>query len=84
MNEKDNWEDLEKRIQFKKEKSTVALIEDQEEAHKHFVSEEFSHLVLTEGPTVALGLLSNEARTELSQSIINNYHKRLVEANSGL
>ena len=58
--------------------------EAQEEAHKHFVSLEFSHLVLTEGPTVALELLSNEARTELSQSIINNYHKRLVEANSGL
>ena len=58
--------------------------EAQEEAHNHFVSLEFSHLVLTEGPTVALGLLSNEARTELSQSIINNYHKRLVEANSGL
>lgn len=56
----------------------------QEEAHQHFVSVEFSDIILSQGPAVALGLLSNEARTEISQSIINNYHKRLVEANSGL
>jgi len=88
MNEDDNWEDLERRLKLRKDDHVEMTQEEytasQEEAHKHFVSVEFSNIILKEGPTTALGLLSNEARTELSQSIINNYHRRLIEANSGL
>jgi len=88
MNEEDNWEDLERRLQLRKddhvEMTQEEYNESQEEAHKHFVSAEFSNMILKQGPTAALGLLNNEARRELSQSIINNYHKRLIEANSGL
>jgi hypothetical protein len=88
MNEEDNWEHLEKRLKLKKddhvEMTKEEYITAQEEAHKHFVSVEFSNMILKDGPTATLALLDKDARSELSQSIINNYHKRLVEANSGL
>jgi len=88
MNEEDNWEDLERRLKLRKDDHVEMTQEEytasQEEAHKHFVSVEFSNMILKDGPTATLALLDKDARSELSQSIINNYHKRLVEANSGL
>ena len=51
----------------------------QEEAHQHFVGVEFSDIVLSLGPNTALSLLDNEARSELTRSIIIQYNHRLVE-----
>jgi protein required for attachment to host cells len=56
----------------------------QEEAHKHFVIQEFSALVLTDGPASTLGQMSKEARDELHSVIIHEYNHRLTEANAGL
>ena len=57
--------------------------ERMEEAHHHFVSVEFSDMILSLGPTAVLSLLSDEARSELQKSIIIQYNHRLVET-SGL
>lgn len=56
----------------------------QEEAHKHFVIQEFSAIVLADGPASTLGQMSKEARDELRSVIIHEYNHRLVEANQGL
>tara|TARA_R110000822_G_scaffold295207_2_gene417367 strand:- start:454 stop:699 length:246 start_codon:yes stop_codon:yes gene_type:complete len=56
----------------------------QAEAHIHFTVAEAGHIIEEEGPTFFLSLLSDDAREELQLSIINAYHKRLVEATSGL
>ena len=54
------------------------------EKHIHFTIAEAVHIIEEEGPTFFLSLLSDDAREELQLSIINAYHKRLVEATSGL
>ena len=41
----------------------------QEEAHQHFVVEEFSNLVLNVGPASILGQLSKEAKEELMMAV---------------
>ena len=41
----------------------------QEEAHQHFVVEEFSNLVLNVGPASILGQLSKEAKEELVMAV---------------
>jgi hypothetical protein len=51
----------------------------QEEAHHHFVGVEFSDMILSLGPNAALSLLDNEAKSELTRSIIIQYNHRLVE-----
>ena len=54
----------------------------QEEAHKHFVIQEFSDLILIEGLASVLGAMKKEARTELTDTILHQYVKRSVEANA--
>ena len=56
----------------------------QEEAHKHFVIQEFSAIVLADGPASTLGQMSKEAHDEIRSTIIHEYTRRLVEANQGL
>ncbi len=56
----------------------------QEEAHKHFIIQEFSDLILIEGPASVLGAMKKEARDELTDTILHQYVKRSVEANAGL
>lgn len=56
----------------------------QEEAHKHFVIQEFSAIVLADGPASTLGQMSKEAHDELRNVILHQYVKRSVEANAGL
>ena len=56
----------------------------QEEAHKHFVVQEFSAIVLADGPASTLGQMSKEAHDEIRSTIIHEYTRRLVEANQGL
>ena len=51
----------------------------QEEAHHHFVSAEFSDMILSLGPNAVLSLLTEDARSELRKSIILQYNHRLVE-----
>ena len=51
-----------------------------EEAHHHHTAHEFSDMVLSLGPSVVLGLLTEEARAEVRKSIIIAYNHRLVEA----
>ena len=51
----------------------------QEEAHHHFVSVEFSDMILSLGPNAVLSLLTEDARSELRKSIILQYNHRLVE-----
>lgn len=41
----------------------------QQEAHQHFVVQEFSDLVLSEGPASILGQLSKEAKEELVMAV---------------
>ena len=43
----------------------------QEEAHLHFVSQEFSHAVLSQGPMFMLGKLDPEAREEIIEVVKN-------------
>ena len=75
-NEEELWVLKEKQIEHHK----LA----QEEAHIHFTIAEAGHIIEEEGPTFFLSLLGDDAREELQLSIINAYHKRLVEATSGL
>jgi len=56
----------------------------QEEAHKHHVIQEFSALVLADGPATVLGQMTKDARHELRQTILHEYMQRLSTANSGL
>jgi hypothetical protein len=58
---------------------TSAEEQAQEEAHQHFVGVEFSDIILSLGPNTALSLLDNEAKSELTRSIIIQYNHRLVE-----
>ena len=51
----------------------------QEEAHQHHTAHEFSNMILSLGPNATLGLLTDEARSELRKSIILQYNHRLVE-----
>ena len=60
------------------------MANEEEEAHIHFTIAEAGHIIEEEGPTFFLSLLGDDAREELQLSIINAYHKRLVEATSGL
>ena len=76
--EDDEWENKERQLQNKLEQ------EAQEEAHKHFVIQEFSHLILEDGPATAYGRLSKEAQEQLRALIINEFTRRLTEANTGL
>tara|TARA_R110000824_G_scaffold59875_1_gene160475 strand:+ start:218 stop:427 length:210 start_codon:yes stop_codon:yes gene_type:complete len=41
----------------------------QEEAHKHHVIQEFSRLVLSEGPASVLGQMDEEAKDELKLTL---------------
>ncbi len=41
----------------------------QEEAHQHFVTEEFSNLILNVGPTVMFNKLCKEAKEELMMAV---------------
>ena len=56
----------------------------QEEAHKHFVIQEFAALILADGPATVLGQMTKDARHELRQVILHEYMQRLSSANSGL
>jgi len=56
----------------------------QEEAHKHFVIQEISALILSDGPASILSAMSEEARNELKDIILHQYVQRKVESNSGL
>jgi len=56
----------------------------QEEAHKHFIIQDFSALVLSDGPATVLGQMTKDARHELRQVILHEYMQRLSSANSGL
>jgi|TARA_R110000824_G_scaffold593_1_gene3776 protein required for attachment to host cells len=56
----------------------------QEEAHKHHVIQEFSALILSDGPATVLSAMSKEAQDELRNVILHQYVKRSVEANAGL
>jgi len=56
----------------------------QEEAHKHHVIQDFSALVLSDGPATVLGQMTKDARHELRQVILHEYMQRLSTANSGL
>ena len=56
----------------------------QEEAHRHHVIQEFSSLILADGPASVLSAMSKEAQDELRNAILHQYVKRSVEANAGL
>jgi|TARA_R110000787_G_C13162772_1_gene419801 protein required for attachment to host cells len=56
----------------------------QEEAHRHHVIQEFSSLILSDGPASVLSAMSKEAQEELRNVILHQYVKRSVEANTGL
>jgi protein required for attachment to host cells len=56
----------------------------QEEAHKHFVIQEFSAIVLADGAASTLGQMTEEARHDIQQMILHQYMQRLTEANQGL
>lgn len=46
----------------------------QEEAHQHFVIQEFSDLLLSVGPHAVIGQLSDEAREELIMAFQDNFN----------
>jgi len=46
----------------------------QEEAHQHFVIQEFSDLLLSVGPYSVIGQLSDEAREELIMALQENFN----------
>jgi len=50
-----------------------------EEAHHHHTAHEFGDMILSLGPNAVLGLLSDDARSELRKAIILQYNHRLVE-----
>jgi hypothetical protein len=56
----------------------------QEEAHKHFVIQEFSALVISDGPATVMGQMDKEAAAEIRQVVLHEYMQRLSEANQGL
>ena len=56
----------------------------QEEAHKHFVIQEFSAIVLLDGAASTLGQMTEDARHDIQQMILHQYMQRLTEANQGL
>ena len=55
-----------------------------EEAHKHFVIQEFSAIVLSDGAASTLGQMTEEARHDIKQIVLHEYMQRLTEANQGL
>ena len=55
-----------------------------EESHKHFVIQEFSAIVLSDGAASTLGQMTEEARHDIQQMILHQYMQRLTEANQGL
>ena len=58
--------------------------QSQEEAHKHFVIQEFSAIVLADGAASTLGQMTEDARHDIQQMILHQYMQRLTEANQGL
>jgi hypothetical protein len=56
----------------------------QEEAHKHFVTQEFSAFVISDGAATMLGQMDKEAAADIRQVILHDYMQRLSEANQGL
>tara|TARA_R110001599_G_scaffold12749_1_gene59387 strand:+ start:2986 stop:3219 length:234 start_codon:yes stop_codon:yes gene_type:complete len=56
----------------------------QEEAHKHFVIQEFASIVLADGPASTLGQLPSDAQHEIKQLILHDYMQRLSAATEGL
>lgn len=56
----------------------------QEEAHKHFVIQEFSHLVISDGAASVIGQMDKEAHHDIRAVILHEYMQRLSSANSGL
>ena len=68
MNEEDNWEHLKKIITLKA-KEIDEEKKAQEEAHKHFVSVEFSHMLVEDGVASTFGKLSKEAQRDIRAMI---------------
>tara|TARA_B110000285_G_scaffold206482_1_gene245080 strand:+ start:277 stop:525 length:249 start_codon:yes stop_codon:yes gene_type:complete len=55
-----------------------------EESHKHFVIQEFSAIVLSDGAASTLGQMTEDARHDIKQIVLHEYMQRLTEANQGL
>ena len=74
MNEEDNFEFKERQLELQ------AL----EEASDFGICIDFSELLKKRGVDYVLAKMFPSAKQELKRKIINDYHKRLIDANVGL
>ena len=74
MNEEDNFEFKERQLELQ------AL----EEASDFGICIDFSELLEKRGVDYVLAKMFPSAKQELKRKIINDYHKRLIDANVGL
>jgi hypothetical protein len=74
MNEEDNFEFKEKQIE----------LQELDQASDLGICIDFSELLEKNGVDYVLARMLPSAKQELKRKIINDYHKRLIDANVGL
>ena len=50
----------------------------QEEAHKHFVTQEFSAYVISDGAATMLGQMDKEAAADIRQVVLRDYYNMYI------